>query len=79
MAQLADRLGHETDRPVLDRTGLKGYHAFELRWTPEGGPIQPDSFPSLFTAIQALGLKLEPEKILTEVLVIDQVDKPTGN
>jgi len=79
MAQLADRLGQETERPVLDKTGLTGYHAFELRWTPEGSPIQPDSPPSLFTAIQDLGLKLEPEKILTEVLVIDQADKPTAN
>jgi uncharacterized protein (TIGR03435 family) len=79
MAQLADRLAHETDRPVLDRTGLKGYHAFELRWTPEGAPTQPDSAPSLFAAVQDLGLKLEPEKIVTDVLVIDQADKPVAN
>jgi uncharacterized protein (TIGR03435 family) len=79
MAQLADSLGRETDRPVLDKTGLTGVHAFELRWTPEGAPTQTESAPSLFTAIQDLGLKLESAKIVTKVLVIDQVDKPTAN
>ena len=42
-------------------------------------PTAPDSVASLFTAIQDLGLKLEPGKGPVEVLVIDSVAKPTDN
>jgi len=50
---------------------------------PGGGPAgpatasTPDSVASLFTAIQDLGLKLEPGKGPVEVFVIDSVEKPT--
>ena len=42
-------------------------------------PSAPDPGPSLFTAIQELGLKLESGKGPVEVLVIDSVEKPTEN
>ncbi len=38
-----------------------------------------DLVPTLFTAIQELGLKLEPAKGPVDVLVIDSVQKPTVN
>jgi len=52
-----------------------------------GGPAGPtpaattsaDSAPSLLTAIQELGLKLESARGPVEVLVIDSVEKPTDN
>ncbi len=51
------------------------------------GPVGPgatpstaaDPVPSLFTAIQELGLRLESAKGPVEVLVIDSVQKPTEN
>jgi uncharacterized protein (TIGR03435 family) len=52
MSQLADVLGRETDRPVLDRTGITGQHAFELRWASQSVQAATDSLPSLFTAVQ---------------------------
>jgi uncharacterized protein (TIGR03435 family) len=76
------------DRPVLDKTGLTGNFDFDLVWTPDetqfGGrgasmPGDPDA-PNIFTAFQEqLGLKLEPQKALVDVLVIDGVEKPSGN
>jgi uncharacterized protein (TIGR03435 family) len=42
-------------------------------------PSAADPMPSLFTAIQELGLKLESAKGPVEVLVIDSVEKPTAN
>ncbi len=76
------------DRPVLDKTGLTGNFDFDLVWTPDetqfGGkgasmPGDPNA-PNIFTAMQEqLGLKLEAQKALVDVLVIDSVEKPTEN
>jgi uncharacterized protein (TIGR03435 family) len=79
-------------RPVTDKTELKGLYDFILEWTPESGqgPVAPGvsepasptaiSAPSIFTAIQEqLGLKVESAKGPVEVLIIDRVQKPTGN
>jgi len=38
-----------------------------------------DPLPSLFTAIQEIGLKLESAKGPVDVLVVDSVQKPTEN
>ena len=80
------------DRPVLDQTGLAGRFDFGLKWTPDqfqfagmGMKVPPpstaaDAPPELFRAIQEqIGLKLEPTKAQTEVLVIDHVEKPSAN
>ena len=78
MQQFAELLSRNTDRPIVDQTGIEGGHVFELRWSGDG-PEQADA-PSLFTAIQEqMGLKLEATKAAVEVLVIDSVQKPTAN
>jgi uncharacterized protein (TIGR03435 family) len=95
MANLAEELSNQLGRPVMDKTGLTGPYDFSLRWTPDegqpsqgidGGPLPnnpppPESSgPSIFTAIQEqLGLKLESKKGPVDVLVIDHVEKPSGN
>jgi uncharacterized protein (TIGR03435 family) len=69
-----------TDRPILDKTGLTGQYAFILRWSPEGTDSQPDSPPSIFTAVQEqLGLKLDPQKAPMEMLAIDHAEPPSTN
>jgi uncharacterized protein (TIGR03435 family) len=88
MADLAASLTSIFGRPVLDQTGIKGLFDLQLNWTPddsqpklpEGAPPPETSGPSIFTAVQEqLGLKLESTKGNTDVIVIDSIEKPSGN
>jgi uncharacterized protein (TIGR03435 family) len=82
------------DRPVVDQTGLGSARwDFILTWTPDPSQVPPggpppgppaatdaDAPPDLFLAIQQqLGLKLETTKAPVDVLVVDKVEKPSGN
>jgi len=72
---LSSRVGHQ----VIDRTDLAGFYNFTLTWTPDDAAAT-ESGPSIFTALQEqLGLKLEPAKGTVEMLVIDGVERPSGN
>ena len=79
---IADNLAGIVGRTVLNKTGLTGQYEVNLKWSEEHGPANNDAEtgPSIFTALQEqLGLRLEPGKGPTETLVIDHVEKPTGN
>jgi uncharacterized protein (TIGR03435 family) len=70
------------DRPVIDRTGIRGTFEFRLVFAPDetitGFPPQDPTQPSIFVAIQEqLGLKLESVRGPVDVLVIDHVEHPT--
>jgi uncharacterized protein (TIGR03435 family) len=78
LANLIERVQAFVDRPIVDRTGLRGYYSWSLRFAP--GALKESSLPSLFTAFQEqLGLRLKPENADVEVLVIDAVSMPTPN
>jgi uncharacterized protein (TIGR03435 family) len=78
MKRLAEVLGQETDRLVIDNTGLEGEYDFKLQWTDLATVDSGDL--SLFTAIQEqLGLKLEPAKGRVQVTVIDSIGRPSEN
>ena len=90
MKGLADFLARQLSRPVLDKTGLTGIYDFALDWTPDAPPNSSSdaangvTLPgtpgaSLFSAVQQLGLKLEPGKSPIEFIVIDHVERPSGN
>lgn len=68
-------------KPIVDQTNLPGRFDFMLRWTPdELRTPDPDAPPGLFTAIQEqLGLKLDPTRAPTDVLVIDHAERPSEN
>lgn len=90
MDYFAWRLGQILDRPVVDRTGLKGGFDFNLNFTrdlppgfPEGGLINgqaPDtSGPNIFEAVKnQLGLKLEATKGEAQAIVIEHAEKPSS-
>jgi uncharacterized protein (TIGR03435 family) len=78
MADIAAALRRQAGRPVEDHTGLKGDFDFQIEWAPEETPDSAD--PSLFTVLkEQLGLKLQPAKGTTEILVIDQISHPSAN
>jgi uncharacterized protein (TIGR03435 family) len=80
LAQILSRR-QQTDRPVLDRTGLKGIFNFTLDFaTDDAASADGTAAPSIFTAVQEqLGLKLEATKGPVEIVVIDRVEKPSDN
>jgi uncharacterized protein (TIGR03435 family) len=75
-------------RPVLDKTGLKGFYDFSLSFAPELPPgvdasqLPPGLMdrPPIFTALkEQLGLKLEAQKGPVDYVVIDKAEKPVEN
>jgi uncharacterized protein (TIGR03435 family) len=72
---LINLLSGTVERPLINRTDLAGRFAVDLDWSPD--PAVSDS-PSIFTAVQdQLGLKLTSTNAPVDVLVIDQVERPT--
>lgn len=84
MQLLARIIGNDAgDRPIVDHTGFTGYFDIkDLTWAPLGdarAESAPDA-PSLIGALEkTLGIKLVPAKDPVEVLVIDQIEKPSEN
>jgi uncharacterized protein (TIGR03435 family) len=90
MKQLVEKLpqiaGGYIDHPVVDMTGLDGAYDFPLNFSPMrafragGEAADPNGAISLFEAVEKLGIKLEQQKHVMPVLVIDHVDEqPTDN
>jgi uncharacterized protein (TIGR03435 family) len=57
MAQLIKQLSGSRHAPVDDATGLTGKYDFELEWAAT--PKQEETRPSIYNAIQSLGLRLD--------------------
>jgi uncharacterized protein (TIGR03435 family) len=95
IADLAQMLSARLGKIVVDNTGLKGVYDFTLQWStddaqmqaPAGGApsgsavasLADQNNPVLSEAVQQLGLKLEPGKGPVEVIVIDHIERPSGN
>jgi uncharacterized protein (TIGR03435 family) len=78
VSSFAESLSSPAGGPVVDRTGITGTYYFDLRFAPANDPSS--NLPSLFTALQQLGLKLVSQKVPVDYLVIDHVDRtPTEN
>lgn len=91
VSELTTGLESFTDRPVVDKTGIKGlYHIETTPWLPMqlGPPPAPgatqdgaavENLPTIFDVLEKLGLKLEPEKDKVDVYVIDHIEQPAPN
>jgi len=89
MAGLAQILATAVGRPVLDRTGLGKAYDLSLAW--EDAPVKEGGVPglegaaeggegSVFTAMQSqLGLRLESQRASVEVIVVDKIERASGN
>jgi len=80
MRVIATALSSMVEAPVADKTGLTGTYNFTLQFGREWSANDPDTWPSIFTAVQEqLGLKLESVHESVPNLVIDNITKPTAN
>jgi uncharacterized protein (TIGR03435 family) len=75
---LANLMG-ASGRQVVDKTGLTGLFDMTLRHGGRG-PEPIGDAPSIFTAVQEqLGLKLEGGTAALDVVIVDNVTRPTPN
>lgn len=81
----ADTLGLMLQAPVENRTDIEGLFDISLNAAPDSMPgmksASADSpHPSIFTAINGLGLKLNAGKVSLKQLIVDSAEKvPTDN
>lgn len=87
MPFFVNQLSQYLQRRVFDETGLSGIYEFTIDYqTPRQEVASPQTvddvqFPSVFTALEEkLGLKLENSRVITDVVVIDHIDRvPSEN
>jgi uncharacterized protein (TIGR03435 family) len=64
----------------VDQTGLTQSYDFTLAWITIQQRDAGEQGPSMFDAVDKLGLHLERQKGTADVLVVDQVEKtPSDN
>jgi uncharacterized protein (TIGR03435 family) len=77
MAMLADQLNGQLESPVIDDTQFPGEFDFQVTFATNDDPA---TGPSLFVALQQeLGLNLKAGKGPVPKLVIDRIERPSGN
>jgi uncharacterized protein (TIGR03435 family) len=79
---LVSALGGRVERPVIDRTGLLGYFDIDLDWAPtlEAAGVPDLERVSIFTAVQEqLGLRLQADSAVQDILVVDSLERPSEN
>ncbi len=95
MAEFARKLSEILGRTVTDQTGFSGVFDMNLEFRrdnttdfdtraglappPPGAILAETASPSIFSAVQQLGLRLESTEGPVEVLVIDHAERPSGN
>ncbi len=75
MPILAFKLSQYMGRPVVDRTGIKGYFDFQYNYVSDDP--HPDVISTIITSVDELGLRLKSGKGPVDTIVIDQAGKPS--
>ena len=76
---LASRLATIVGRPVIDRTGATGRYDFTLNFAPDRDAGASDA-PSIYTALgEQLGLRLESRREPVDIVIIDALQRPSGD
>ena len=92
MSDLVAYVENWTDRPLLDKTGIQGLYRLETKgWLPmqmteppapgakaEDGSDMAD-VPTVFQMFEKMGLRMEAQKGIVDVYVIDHIEKPSEN
>jgi uncharacterized protein (TIGR03435 family) len=88
LESLAAQLTGFTDRDLVDKTGITG--TFDIHLPPfsrgaptpgtivDGAPVDL-SAPSLASVLHEVGLRLEPQKQVLDVYVVDHIERPSAN
>lgn len=92
MADLAMSVENWAERPVVDKTGIRGLFHIETKpWLPmnPGPPPPPGTkgedgsdvvdLPTLFGVFEQLGLRLEPQRAPVDIFHIESIGKPSQN
>jgi hypothetical protein len=92
LGNLAKALSVVMDRHVLDQTGIAGPYTYHLRFArddsaPGDSMLRRRPFPesdlppgpSIFAALEEIGLKLVKDKGPQEHLVVDSIQRPSAN
>ena len=87
MALIAETMGNQAERFIVDKTGLTGHYDIELKWTPEDeagkshdNGLAEDAPLNFFSAVkEQLGLQLKSAKGPQPTLVVDTIEPPKDN
>ncbi len=86
LATFLSGFGNDLGRVIQDRTGLTGRYDFLIKFPAGTLSVQSDSQAgasepgaAIYSAVNNLGLKLEPDKGQIETLVIDHMERPSEN
>jgi uncharacterized protein (TIGR03435 family) len=74
---LSANVRSDIGRMVFDKTGLTGEFDFKLDWAPLRAANS--DLPSIFGAIEQLGLKLQPDHGAVPFLAVAHVQTPSPN
>jgi uncharacterized protein (TIGR03435 family) len=86
VSDLAAFVQNWTDRPLVDKTGITGLYRFDqptgflaMNMPPPdpNGPLADR--PTVDQMFAGLGLKMEPQKAIVEVYVIEHIERPSSD